>query len=75
MSEFYVGVPSGMGVLSFGTGTPYYMIRNGLNNVQWLTSIRYGDFMIVDDESNFYEVSKAGYSYYRNNCINSEMCK
>ena len=75
MSEFYIGVPSGMGVLSFGTGTPYYMIRNGLTNIGWLKSIRYGDFMILNDEEDFYSASVKGGEFYYENCINPEMCR
>jgi len=73
VSEFYVGVPSGMGVLSFGTGTPYYMIRNGLQNLPWLQSIKYGDFMILDDRYQFYTTYPKGLEYYSSHCLNKKV--
>jgi len=72
----FVGVPSGMSVLSAAVGIPYIMIVHGLGK-EWVKKMRYGPFILCNDGNEYKQVIKnyheQGLEYFRQECTNGDI--
>ena len=74
-AAIFVGVPSGMAVLSWAVGTPTYIIFNKLDST-WLASHKSSHFLLLHTGKDFIdafsEYYKNGIDIYKKKCINPE---
>jgi len=71
----FVGVPSGMSVLSAAVGIPYIVITHKLGQ-EWLKRVKYGPFIVCQDGNEYKQIIKdyheKGLKYFQQKCINQD---
>ncbi len=71
-SQAFVGVPSGMAVLSWATKIPVFIITHGLDQT-WLEQHKASHFVLAKDGKEFLDMfSKYNLPFYKSICINPE---